>query len=184
MKDIKDAVIIPEMRLSVDERLEMLHFFHMNKDQYGKEYISSTGRSTGMWVVNEFEPNYIMKRMHAMIPPELYKESAFLANNGIGRHHDASRQCVISFEILNIDREPMNMYYENNIEHVFYNGDTIMWNPQVEHNVAPCQNLRVLYQIELNNTKPFSYYRDLYENGKLFTEFTAVFHKVKQPYPY
>lgn len=165
----KYAIHIPELQLDVNQRLSMLHFYHVHLETHGKEYITSKGTPSGMFVVNEFEPSPLITALNQSVPNELFKESAFLSNRGIGQHRDATRQAVISFEIFNVDNIPMNVYIDNEVRPIIYMGRTFLWNPQVQHGVDPCKNLRIFYQIELLDTYPFEYYRDLYYAGQLLT---------------
>lgn len=141
-----------------------LDFFNQNKSKYEKEYVSSSGKSTELGVVNGYENPEFMEAFLNNFPRDFIKETAFLFNYGIQKHKDGTRNSVISYEISNIDNIGLTLE-ENDIEIElsYFNTKGIFWNPQYSHHAKYSKNIRVFYQIEFFPNNGYEYYVNVFK---------------------
>lgn len=90
------------------------------------------------------------------------RHSYFLTNSGTESHQDDRRQAAITFDLT--DSAPMILHHP--VEEVPYDMP-ILWNPQDVHS-SPWGEERILFQIELEDDKPYEYYARCFEDGDLF----------------
>lgn len=161
------CIQIPELNLSRLEINNLKEIFYQNKEKYGHKYISESGNDSGLILVGGFLKPKLIEKIENKINSNFIDASYFLSNYGVERHIDDNRQCIFSFEILNKENIPIDFYVNNLVEQQFYNGNVLMWNPQIEHSAAISKTRRIFFQIELKRNLEYSDYLELYKNGKL-----------------
>lgn len=92
------------------------------------------------------------------------RDSYYLVSSGYHPHIDDRRQCIISFELQNEHNVPLKFY---DPDEEVYHTHPIMWNTTVLHGSEPSPTERIFFQIELEDDKPFEFYKRKYLENEL-----------------
>ncbi len=162
---------VPELAITEAETEMLLRYFHETKNQYGKMYVTESGRQQDLLVVANFPKTELIEKICDKIDPFYIKNLYFLANHGIDIHVDDGRTCVISFELQNSERVPTDIYdstiTRNRIEQIHYKDLPIMWNTKAVHGAEESISQRIFFQIEIDTIFPFDDMVTIYKNGGL-----------------
>lgn len=140
----------------------LLKNFTSQREQHQRVYYNQKER--------EPQPIYLLNPPNKTPMIELEKrfnwvrDSYYLVSSGYHPHIDDRRQCIISFELQNKHNVPLKFYEPD--EEVYHN-KPIMWNTTVLHGSEPSPAERIFFQIELEDDKPFEFYKRKYLDNEL-----------------
>ena len=139
----------------------LYEIYNQNKNNV-KTYVNKEGDDQPIGILSfGNKPNYILEMENKF---NFFDNSYFLISSGYHPHRDDTRQCIISFEVLNKHQVPLKFY---NPEEEVYHDNPIMWNTQELHGSDDSPSDRIFYQVQLKNDQNFQYYMDQYNQNNL-----------------
>lgn len=159
------CVFLQKFDLNNDQLRQLKDVFYQNKQEYGHLYKSETGRKTELLIVGGFNKTRLIESLLEKIDNFYIDNFYFVSNYGIKKHIDDNRQCVISWEIQNDFKTPIDFYVNDKKTSIIYkNNNPIMFNPQICHGAPMSKTERIFFQIELNRKFNFLFYVNLFKS--------------------
>lgn len=164
------CIKVPELILNKKEINNLKKLYFLNKLQYGRTYVSDNGVPSELTIVADYPKSDLIKKIENKIENKYIDASYFVSNRGIEPHTDDNRQCIFSFEISNDENIPINFHVDNLVTAEHYNGEVLMWNPQIRHSADKSITERIFFQIELQRNLTYNDYLRLYQSDKLIVQ--------------
>lgn len=143
------------------DRQKLLDIFYANEQYERIYYNKSEGKAQPITLLNPSSKDYC-KELESKF--KYVRDSYYLTSSGYSPHIDDRRQCIISFELKNDHQVPLKFYDPE--EEVFHT-TAIMWNTTLLHGSDDSPSKRIFFQIELEDDKPFEFYRRKYLENEL-----------------
>ena len=171
---------LKELDINENDRQDLLDLYehcfeykdHWQKES-GQEYIhweykDDFGNPCHLWFLPLAKRIPLIHQLESKV--KYIQQSYFIISNGIIPHKDSERTGAISFELLNKENKGFNFYDDdlNLLDTFTFEGRTIMWNPQVNHNVNYTKEDRIYLQISFDFSFPYSFYEQAYLDRTLF----------------
>lgn len=150
------------IKIPIEYDKKTLHQIYDENKNDIKIYVNKKGDNQPIGILSfDNKPNYILEIENKF---NFVHNSYFLISSGYHPHRDDTRQCVISFEILNKHQVPLKFY---DPEEEVYHDNPIMWNTQELHGSENSPSNRIFYQVELKDNQNFKYYVNQYHENNL-----------------
>lgn len=150
------------IKIPIQYDKKTLHQIYDENKNNIKIYVNKKGDNQPIGILSfDKKPNYILEIENKF---NFVHNSYFLISSGYHPHRDDTRQCVISFEILNKHQVPLKFY---DPEEEVYHDNPIMWNTQELHGSENSPSNRIFYQVELKDNQNFKYYVNQYHENNL-----------------
>jgi hypothetical protein len=150
------------IKIPIQYDKKTLHQIYDENKNNVKVYVNKKGNNQPIGILSfKNKPNYLLEIENKF---NFVHNSYFLISGGYHPHKDDSRQCIISFEVLNIHKVPLKFY---DPEEEIYHDNPIMWNTQELHGSENSPSDRIFYQVELKDDQSFQYYVNQYHENNL-----------------